>query len=275
MIRCLVATCAIALITAAHAQPAPTPAAAPGYTMPQTAVWDMTADSGVAYRIFVSFPEGKPPAEGWPVLYVLDGNASFAGFAETRRVQEWSDVGKSIIVGVGYPIDGAYSPQRADDYTAQHPGTRDKFLDFLTGKLRAEVGRRYRINPDRQALFGHSYGGLFALHLLFSRPEAFHAIIAASPSLFYEQQPMLKAERDFAARLQAGKVPKVSRLMVVVGEREETILERTDPEAFVERIKPLSAYGLRVKSETYAGEGHMTVTSRAVSETLRFAFSWP
>ena len=258
---------------AAGAQKAP--ATLPGYTMPNTQTWDMTSDAGVVYRIFVSYPDGEAPKEGYPVLYVLDGNALFAGFAETRRVQEASDVGKSIIVGVGYPVDQAYDKQRVYDMTAMKAGTREQFIDFLTRKLRTEVGKLHKINPDRQALFGHSYGGLFAIHVLFSRPDAFHAIIAASPSLFAEHQPMLKAERDFGARLKEGKISKVSRLLVVVGDREETILERWDPEAFVKRIEPLSAYGLRTRSDVYAGEGHMTVPSRAVSESLRFAFSWP
>lgn len=283
---------AITLVsTIVQAQPTP-PASAtqtvPGYTMPSTHMWDTTADSGDIYRIFVSYPAVEAPAEGFPVLYVLDGNAAFAGFAEARRIQEGSDVGKSIIVGVGYPTDEAYDGRRLYDLTGAPPpppwdvelahlrsGGWNKFLDFLTGELRTEIGKRYKINPDRQALFGHSLGGLFAIHALFSRPDAFHAIIAASPSLFWHEREMLKEERDFAARLKAWKIPKVSRLLVVAADREETVLEKWDAEAFVKRMEPLSAYGLRTRSEMYVGEGHMTVPSRAVTQTLRFAFSWP
>jgi predicted alpha/beta superfamily hydrolase len=279
--------------TQAHAQQAqsvsPTKLTVPGYTMPATHMWEMTSDSGETYRIFVSYPsEGGPPKGGYPVLYVLDGNAIFAGFAETRRMLEGTDVGKSIVVGVGYPTDKAYDMRRLYDLTGGPPpapwdtelgkersGGWEKFLDFLTGKLRTEIGKRYKIDLKRQALFGHSLGGLFALHALFTRGDAFHAIIAASPSLFWHKQEMLKEEQAFSARLQAGKIPNVSRLMVVAGELEETTLERLDPEQFAKRMEPLSAYGLRSRSETYAGEGHMTVPSRAVTQTLRFAFSWP
>ena len=282
---------AIALASPTFAQQAPAPVAAPvpGYTMPSTHVWDLAAESGEIYRIFVSYPASEPPAEGWPVLYVLDGNASFAAFAEARRIQEYYDVGKSIVVGVGYPTDLPYDTRRMYDMTSSTPppdpwrerfakvrsGGRDKFLDFLTGRLRTELGKRHKINLDRQALFGHSLGGLFAIHTLYSRPAAFHAIIAASPSLFWHGDEMFKAEREFAARLKAGKIPKVSRLLVVAGEREETILERWDPEDFVKRMEALSGYGLRIRSEIYAGEGHMTVPARAVTDALRFAFTWP
>lgn len=274
----------------AQAQQAPAPPAIQGYTMPSTQMWDLKADSGEIYRIFVSFPgpDVKPPEGGFPVLYVLDGNAMFAGFAEARRIQEGTDIGKAIVVGIGYPGDAAYDIRRIYDYTGgpipapwnvplakARYGGWDKFLDFLTGQLRTEIGKRFPINPARQALFGHSLGGLFAAHTLFTRPEAFHAIIAASPSLFWHEQEMLKEERDFAARLQAGKIARVSRIMVVAGDRDETALERWDPEAFARRIEPLSAWGLRSRFELYQGEVHITVPSRSVTETLRFAFTWP
>src|SRR5262245_14339398 len=109
----------VAMVFAAavtHAQSA-APPPLPGYTMPSTHMWDMPSDGGDIYRIFVSYPAGEPPADGYPVLYVLDGNASFAGFAEARRIQERFDLGKSIIVGVGYPTDLAYDVRRLNDYT--------------------------------------------------------------------------------------------------------------------------------------------------------------
>src|SRR3546814_10623514 len=142
-----------------------------------------------------SFPsQGESPERGYPVLYVLDGNAAFAAFAQARWVQEHDAVGQSIVVGVGYPTDQPYAAQRAEDFIVMDnppPGTRlgrtagrsgrDEFLDFLTGKLRAEIGKRYRIDPDRQALFAHPFGGLFTLQALYRQPPAFISIVAPRP----------------------------------------------------------------------------------------------
>lgn len=265
---------------------ASTPANTPGYTMPATHAWDMKSDAGAIYRIFVSYPSGEAPADGYPVLYVLDGNASFAAFAEARRIQERSDIGKSIVVGVGYPSDLAYDTRRLDDYPPamldpppkiwRHlarfkSGGRDTFLDFLTGPLRAEIGRRYRIDADRQSLFGHSLGGLFALHALYTRPTAFHSIVAASPSLEWNEQGVLAEEREFTARMMSGKVDKTSRLLIVVGGRDTD----DDPymaETFAKRMEQLSIHGLRTRFRRYDEEGHMTVPARAVTDTLRFVF---
>lgn len=281
------AMCLAPVSALAGQQAAETPAA-PRYAMPFTATWDMRAAHGDTYRIFVSYPEGEAPEGGFPVLYVLDGNAMFAGFAETRRMIGWTKGQEMIVVGVGYPTDQAYDARRINDFTGaptdslayakfatEKSGGWDRFLDFLTGPLRTEIGKRYPTNSARQSLFGHSLGGLFAAHTLFTRPDAFHAIISASPSLFWHEELTMREERDFAARLRAGKGGKVARLLVVSGEREEAILERWDAEAFVKRMEPLSAYGLRVQSMVYKDEGHMTVPARAVTDTLRFALTWP
>lgn len=269
----------------AQAQQAPV-ASPPGYTMPSTHMWDMASATGEIYRIFVSFPGTEMPADGFPVLYVLDGNAMFAAFAEARRIQEYSEVGKGIVVGVGYPGDQAYDVRRLDDYTAplinpppanvRHlakykSGGRDRFLDFLTGPLRAEIGKRYKINAGRQSLFGHSLGGQLALYTLYTRPQAFHSIVAASPSLEWNDQGNLADERAFTQRMLSGKIGMTSRLMVVVGGRD--IDDEPDLAiAFMKRMEPLSAYGLRMRFHLYPEEGHMTVPVRAVPDTLRFAF---
>src|SRR3546814_5186966 len=81
---------AAAFSLAAPAQAQTVPASAPDrYAMPATAVWAMTSEAGRTYRIFVPFPsQGESPEPGYPVLYVLDGNAAFAAFAQPRWVQE-------------------------------------------------------------------------------------------------------------------------------------------------------------------------------------------
>ena len=277
-------------VAAKPATPAASSEAGPGYVLPETETWELKGADGYPYQIFISKPKEPAPIGGFPVLYVLDGNAMFAGFAETRRIlsMEKSDISKSIVVGVGFKSDLPYSERRLYDFTGGPPpppwdaafskipnGGWDKFLDFLTGSLRAEVNRRYGIDPNRQALFGHSLGGLLAVHALFTRPGAFHAIIAASPSVFWHNKEMLKEEHEFTAQLRAGTISNVARLMVVCGENEETLLERWDAEALAKRMEALSGYGLRTRSAVYVGEGHITVPSRSVTSSLRFAFSWP
>ncbi|MHA4837831.1 alpha/beta hydrolase [Sphingopyxis sp. MSC1_008] len=271
-------------VTSVQAQQA-APAAVATYSMPSTQMWEIPSDGGEIYRIMVSYPKGEPPADGYPVLYVLDGNAYFASFAETRRLLEYYDRGNAIVVGVGYPTDDAYDERRTADFlypvpTAKPPAEpkssprpantgRDKFLDFLTGKLRTEIGKRYKIDRDRQALFGHSFGGLFALHALYTRPDAFQSIVAASPSLEWNTQHILREEREFTAGLASGKTLRASRLMLVVGDQDVD----DDPEparALAGRLERLSGYGLSIRYRRYDDEIHITVPTRSVTDTLRF-----
>jgi hypothetical protein len=266
-----------------------------GYVLPDTETWDLKSSAGEQYRIFVSRPEGDPPPEGYPVLYVLDGNAFFAGFAQTRWTQEIMDasIGRTMIVAVGYPIgDKPYaferrmkdftppwtnpvpvSEQRFADWAA---GGWDRFAQFLIDDLRPAVASRYHIDPHRQSLFGHSLGGLFALHMLYRHPEAFFAIIAASPSIYWNGASILAEEREFASHLaSAPSKGPIARLLMVVGSREETRLEQLDAEDLARRLEPLSAYGLRSRFQVYEGEPHLGVPTRAITDTLRFAFTWP
>ena len=173
--------------------PGATASPAAAYVLPESESWELTSKEGDPYEIFVSIPSGTPPPpDGYPVLYVLDGNTIFASFAEARRIQEGSDanLANTLIVAVGYPTDKAYDfKRRMYDFTPPFPaqvpaaekpfaswkvGGQDRLVDFLLNRLRPELARRHPINPSRQALFGHSLGGLFALHMLYQHPDAFH-----------------------------------------------------------------------------------------------------
>ena len=283
-----------ALHGAAFADGEPEQAALQGYVMPDTQVWNLPGGDGQIYRIFVSIPEAAPPQHGFPVLYVLDGNAMFAGFAESRRLQEIKDpdIGRSIVVGIGYPAGKPYDlARRLYDFTPPFPeqvpaserdlakmrtGGEQAFMAFLLDRLRPEIARRYAVDPDRQALFGHSLGGLFALHMLYTRPGAFRAIIAASPTQWWNDQQILQEERTFSQRLRDRAITgPVARLMLVAGDREAVKLNVWDAEALARRLQPLSAYGLRVRFEAFKDEDHLSVPARAVTPTLRFAFAFP
>jgi len=266
-----------------------------GYTMPDTEVFDVTAaDDGQVYRIFVSKPSQPAPAAGFPVLYVLDANAFFAGFAGERRIEEFVKQagGSMLVVGVGYPTEQTYEMQRRlYDFTPAWPakmpasevsmaalkaGGNEHFARFLLGQLRPEIARRYPVAADRQALFGHSLGGLFALHVLYTQPTAFESIVAASPSQWWNDQAILSEERAFVDRLMQGKVVgPVSRLMLLTGERDNAVTITWDAEALFKRLEPLSAHGLRTRFAIFDAESHATVPYRAITPTMRFAAGVP
>jgi len=281
---------ALALPVSTIAADAPRPAAAP-YAMPETETWDMTSAAGRTYRIFVSHPVGAAPEGGYPILYLLDGNAMFAGFAEARRIQGFGgrDLDKMIVVGIGHPGEQIYDPRRMEDFTApiatpalkkryaEYPsGGRDAFGAFLLDELKPAIAKRYPVHPQRQALYGHSLGGLFALHLFFSHPGAFDTIIAASPSIWWDDQAILAEEAAWRARAgKDGKVARRTRLLLIAGEYETEGSIAQDSAALAARLAPLSGEGLRSEYLLLDGETHITVPHRSITATMRSVMRWP
>lgn len=63
--------------------------------------------NGRRYSIDVALPDEPPPPGGYPVLYVLDGYGYFASVVEAARGN--GNAPKTIVVGIGYPRDPAWS----------------------------------------------------------------------------------------------------------------------------------------------------------------------
>src|SRR5690606_12386778 len=53
------------------------PADASPYVVPRTEQRQMQSERGDTYQIMISWPDGEAPPEGFPVIYLLDGNAAF------------------------------------------------------------------------------------------------------------------------------------------------------------------------------------------------------
>jgi predicted alpha/beta superfamily hydrolase len=274
----LVASAAVSAADAPVATPAATPAATPPVTPPVTppalsaadrfavftsasaaaAIARTTASGRVGiyaaaptrdrivksramgdYRIRVAVPLAPPPAEGYPVVYVLDGDDYFEpGVALASHLIRTSNgsMTPGIIVGVGYPGNS----RRSYDYlpaSAVSPdierrpdgrpmiddayGGADGFVDFLDKELKPLMQASYRIDPQRQALYGHSYGGLLAVHAMFTRPEMFQTYLLSSPSLGWNGRYVLSEEPGFNAKVKAG-THRIAAV-VTVGEYEQAL----------------------------------------------------
>ena len=279
----------------------------PHVTLPGAQSRIIQAKDGEDYRIFIMVPDGEAPAGGFPVLYMLDANAAFLTFAQTMAVLSiWRDgtgVEPMVIVGIGYPVEGAFDARRrAFDYTpAARPGGPPqhcadrlscpmggaaRFLDFIQDQVKPEIEREFPVDRERQSMFGHSFGGIFVLHALFTRPRSFGTYVAASPSLAWGQPAIGMEEADFRAQAGHGSV----RLLVTAGEYEQKLAphERDLPEAarrlayleefrmidhartMVDRLAALDRPGLHVELRIFDGEGHMSLVPSSASHSLRF-----
>ena len=275
------------------------PAAIPG-----TVQFDVTSRDGTEpHRIYLYTPPGEPPAEGWSVLYLLDGNAVIATAVEVLRAQAPYTLGTGIhfgvVVAVGYPTDEAYDGVRRSWDLGPPPGRSyppyveggpelrtggaDHFLAFIEDELKPEIARRVPINQQRQSIFGHSFGGLFVLHALFNKPEAFTAWISASPAIWWEGAGIVTASEKFVAEGQGG-----GRILLLVGEYEQTLapfqvgaedeekrLKAFEDSRIVDYTREMAERLEPVLATSYVflpGETHMSVLPACINHAVRFAF---
>jgi hypothetical protein len=126
-----------------------------------------------------------------------------------------------VIVGVGYPVGYFFDAvdDRALDLTVSADpefreiwarvasgfpvpsgtGGAPDFVRFLTDELVPLIEAEYRVDPQHRALFGHSFGGLFAFHALLHGRGAFQRFIIASPTLAWHNRVSFAHEAAYAA----------------------------------------------------------------------------
>jgi predicted alpha/beta superfamily hydrolase len=281
--------------------------------LPGASVRDITSKAGRDYRIFVWQPATGQLQGRMPVVYLLDGNGTFpiaaAAAALQSRRPERTGVRPAIIVGVGYPttlwLDAErrtydYTPPVPPDALPQRPdqggwtrtGGADEFLDFIADELQPLIESEFDIDRDQTALFGHSFGGLFALHALFTRPGLFRNYAAASPSIWFGGDQLQRAKETFKVRFMAGGALKPPRrLLVTVGSLEQAEAQSGDgsPVGYdswirrnrmVENARSLAAdlatmdsAALRVTFREFEDENHASVLPAAISRALRFSLA--
>lgn len=228
----------------------------------------------------------SPPAnyarsqERYPVLYMTDGDAHLT---HTRGAVDFlvrnglmPDV---IIVGVTNTnrtrdLTPTHAFNVGDDGTRQEvidSGGAGKFLDFFARELIPAIEQRYRTLPYR-IFAGHSYGGLFALYALASRPELFQASIAASPSLnFDDDYPLRTLAAFFKDRKELKQTLFVTMANEEAGAPSPTRFDRL--QQLLETVKPTGfTWGTKLMAE----ETHGSVVLLSHYWGLRRIFeSWP
>jgi hypothetical protein len=180
----------------------------------------LESPDGSEYRLIVARPSGQPPPAGYPVIYVVDGNAWTSIAADIIRTNlvygTKSKTVPAVVVGIGYPIADAFDvKRRAHDLTpttrfgadvaavtdgpaaATLSGGDVRFMDFIDQQVKPLIEARFQINKGEQVLVGHSLGGLFTLDTLMNRPGSYKTYVALSPSLWWDGESVFSRVQKF------------------------------------------------------------------------------
>ena len=221
--------------------------------------------------VLVRTPPGyETNKQKYPVLYMTDGDAHMGHTAATieflTRNGRISDL---IIVGVANtdrtrdltPIKST-TKNPAGELQWPTSGGADNFLKFFETELIPSIEKDYRVQPYR-ILAGHSFGGLFAIHAMVSKPGLFNSYVAVSPSLQWENEATLKRAEEF---LKDQKELNVT-LYVSLGYEPGGIGDSF--EHFKEVLAKTNIKGFKWQAEHLTDEDHGSVVLRSHYAGLR------
>lgn len=211
----------------------------------------------------------------YPVLYMTDGDAHIAHTTSTIEfLARNGRIPELIVVGItNTDRTRDLTPTNAmmlgpDSSAIELPtsGGADKFLKFIETEVIPHVEGRYRTQPYR-ILAGHSFGGLFAIHTMLSRPSLFNAFISVSPSLQWDNQLLIKrSEELFKANKEWNKT-----LYLSLGNEPGLISEGF--EKFKGLLSKGGPKGLDWEAEHMEDEDHGSVVLRSHYKGLRKIFA--
>ncbi|KAH6855558.1 Alpha/Beta hydrolase protein [Chaetomium sp. MPI-CAGE-AT-0009] len=294
----------------------PLPAFAPT-VFPNIAMWDVSnAAKNLTYQVQISWPfeweSREVTNKSALTVYVLDGNAHGTTAAEAikRRKFIYADQPDSVVVSVGYPLsDAVYDvARRGADFLPPLPdngGHADEFLAFLGDVLQPWV--RGDVFPGvthaRDALFGHSLGGLFTVYAFVQQPGLFDTFVTASPAVIWNNGSLLDdISRKFGNGSSGGDGGNGGQdgdgskpaLFIGYGDLEQfPVRWRTDTEEKFQARKAVYAWihmteychelydrvragtGTReVVLKEYVGQEHAGVAGSVLTDGINYFFDW-
>lgn len=192
-----------------------------------------SADGSRSWRVHVAVPQAVAPEAGFPALWMLDGNAALIEFDPSLLAELAARPVPHALVFVGYDnalrIDAEARTRDYTPVTGERPvreggtiiggGGADAMLEVIERVIRPRLAQHVGLDPQQQALWGHSLGGLLTLHTLYTRSGAFTTYAAGSPSLWWGDGALLGAPEH---RFIAHNAGRPARVLLALGEGERT-----------------------------------------------------
>ena len=162
--------------------------------------------------------------------------------------------------------------QRSHDFVpanscTSNGGGQERYLDFLRMELLPFVEKTVGGASGRRILFGHSHGGSFVLHALFSEPasaRSFQAYLASDSSISCMTSTVYEWERAYASV--NGSLPARVHLSYATQGNHQSNLD------FSATLARRSYSGLSLVAQSYGGS-HLGIVPQALTDGLAFALA--
>ncbi|MBC3844949.1 esterase [Winogradskyella echinorum] len=248
------------------------------------------------YREFwVKLPENYNPNSSvkYPVVYLLDG-FSLKENLEAVYDNYWGHyLPHMILIGVSNKTDRirdlttSQIKMRRGQAMDKETGGAENFTQFIGRELIPYIDNKYPSSPYR-TLIGHSYAGLFTIHMLVNHKHLFQNYIAIDPSLDWDDQKLLKeAKEKLSSESYNGKSLYVSLAAEQLHMWDEEITmenimdDTSEFTLFTRSIIDFSTFatsqkqsGLNFSWKVYNEDLHGTVPLPTMRDGLIFLFKW-
>lgn len=228
-------------------------------------------------KVNIYLPEGYDKNDGiaYPVIYLLDGSYNEDFIHITGLVQFFNlqlHMPKTIVIGISN-IDRKRDftfPTKVKESKEKYPttGGSQAFMNFIENELQPYISARYKTS-DSRFLIGQSLGGLLATEILLRRPSMFTHYIIISPSLWWDDESLLKE----APRLLANATGQLNANIYISVGSEGKVMEK-DAEALVRLLKKSGKEGYKVSFVPLPKENHATILHQSVYEALKIFFPY-
>ncbi len=232
-----------------------------------------------------SYSDTTYTKRGYPVLYLLDGDAHFHSVTGLLQilgtgVNATFVVPEMIVVAIPNtnrmrdltPTQAARDFEGKADTALRMTGGGPKFLNFMKSELIPHIDATYRTAPYR-VFVGHSLGGLMAFQALYTMPEVFNAYVAIDPSLWWDDRRLLKQAPAFF-----GKATAPGRTLFVTQANTLVATDTIDNPHYnsIVRLNAIveagNASGVRYAFRYYPNDSHGSVPLISEYDALRFIF---
>ncbi|MEH6536591.1 MAG: alpha/beta hydrolase-fold protein [Psychroserpens sp.] len=165
-----------------------------------TSIKSKILDENRVINVYLPNSYAQDSLKTYPVIYLLDGSIDedfihIAGLVQFGSFSWINMLPESIVVGIS-------NVDRKRDFTYPTTNLKDKkdfpttgkselFINFLEIELQPFIDQNYR-TKNTKTIIGQSLGGLLATEILYKKPDLFDNYIIISPSLWWDDDSLLK-----------------------------------------------------------------------------------
>ncbi len=216
----------------------------------------------------IYLPQNFEKTKSYPVIYLLDGSMNEDFIHVSGLVQFFNQMyamPETIVVGIANidrKRDFTFHTDLKDlqkDYPTT--GHSDQFIRFIEKELKPYVENQFKITD--KYLFGQSLGGLLATEILLKKPEMFDNYFIISPSLWWDDESLLKQADQLLSKTADTK----KFVYISVGKGEHPVMV-TDAQNFYDILKKSNKRNWTVEYKMMETDNHATILHRSLYEGL-------